>query len=336
MYARTISMIMLRSLTFCLLLVFMAPLAYAKPCTPPNAPIALGSQPIDSQVEFCDLPNPTEEVALANVKSVLYRIQTAGYAPSYLMGTFHSDSSALMPLYHKAIALFNEVDSVAVEIVQTPEVQRKAQRGLTLPNDHAGLKSLLSAKTWKDVSQKIAPMLGITPAQANRFTPWGLAVLVQYPPAEVDGVVLDVRIQKQAEAAKLDVLSLESIEDQFSLFQAMPLAQQIQFLELTLQDIDSMPAMHKQLTQLYIAQDLDGIHKMSYALFEQMAQDAPALSHYLEDELIVKRNKRMMRSIMARANSPTFYAVGSLHLSGENGLLNLLMQQGYHITPIMD
>lgn len=51
--------------------------------------------------------------------------------------------------------------------------------------------------------------------------------------------------------------------------------------------------------------------------------------------MIDNRNRQWVKvlpEIMKAA--PTFVAVGALHLLGENGVLNLLKQQGYTVEPV--
>ena len=51
--------------------------------------------------------------------------------------------------------------------------------------------------------------------------------------------------------------------------------------------------------------------------------------------LVDKRNQRMvqrMQGLLAEGNA--FIAIGALHLPGEKGVLHLLEQQGYSVTPV--
>lgn len=51
--------------------------------------------------------------------------------------------------------------------------------------------------------------------------------------------------------------------------------------------------------------------------------------------LIDDRNKKWAKQLPAiMKEAPTFIAVGALHLPGENGILNLLKQQGYTVDPV--
>lgn len=289
--------------------------------------------------EECDNATDYTPIAKRTEKTLLYKIIAPcdeKNAPiSYLFGTFHSDSPKLKPLYDKVLTVFDVVDAVALEVVQSPSSQRNAQRSITLPNDHAGIKTLLSNATWKNVLKKLIPLLGMNEGQLNRFKPWGLAVLAQYPPPEADGIVLDARIQRRAEASNMELISLESIDNQFDVFESISLKNQISFLELTLQDIDEMPDTHRRLMRFYLAEDTAGIMTMSDELFDEMATKNPELAYHLRTELIEKRNQHMAKKMseQIRKNS-TLFAIGALHLPGDMGVISLLEGDGYRVYPV--
>jgi uncharacterized protein YbaP (TraB family) len=54
-----------------------------------------------------------------------------------------------------------------------------------------------------------------------------------------------------------------------------------------------------------------------------------------EAELLTNRNKKWIPKIAAMSKQKsTFYAVGAAHLGGQNGVLRLLMKEGYKVKAI--
>jgi uncharacterized protein YbaP (TraB family) len=63
--------------------------------------------------------------------------------------------------------------------------------------------------------------------------------------------------------------------------------------------------------------------------------DNMALLAYIERELIEKRNITMhRRALDLLKDGNVFLAVGALHLPGDKGLVELLRQSGYKVTPV--
>jgi len=55
----------------------------------------------------------------------------------------------------------------------------------------------------------------------------------------------------------------------------------------------------------------------------------------LQKALLDNRNKDWVEKIPEFSKKQkVFYAVGAGHLGGENGLINLLLKEGYTVTPV--
>ena len=262
-----------------------------------------------------------------NSKSLFYLARKCGQPPIYIFGTYHSDSPKLDPILKRASELIAESDRLGIEIVVTPEQQREARKTFLLHPSHTGLKYMLGSKRFKEVAEKVGPILGITVDQVDRYKPWALAVLVQYPKSEGNGIVIDEKLQRLAESQGKKVIGLEKIEDQLGIFNDMPEKEQIEFLELTLEDMQKLTDEQEELKNYYLSQDLPGIYKMSERVFGDMAKEAPKSADYLNQKLIIERNHTMVESMLDNVEGPTMFAVGALHLPGRNGILNLLEQE---------
>ncbi len=95
---------------------------------------------------------------------------------------------------------------------------------------------------------------------------------------------------------------------------------------------------HK-LAELYLKQDLDAALKEHDLLIEkeqQQSTDEPS-SHkkFAEDFILVGRNKKWIPVIKENVQkSSCLIAVGALHLPGEEGLVQLLREEGYTLKPM--
>jgi uncharacterized protein YbaP (TraB family) len=81
------------------------------------------------------------------------------------------------------------------------------------------------------------------------------------------------------------------------------------------------------MLNLYRQKDLDGLNKMTNDNDDEFAG--------YNDLLLTNRNKKWIPEIIEQAKlKPTFFAVGAAHLGNDIGVINLLRQQGYTVTPV--
>lgn len=95
---------------------------------------------------------------------------------------------------------------------------------------------------------------------------------------------------------------------------------------------------HK-LKELYLKQDLDAALKERNLMIEkgeeQLADEPFSLKKSAEDDLRVGRNKKWIPVIKENVQkSSCLIAVGALHLPGEEGLVQLLREEGYTLKPM--
>lgn len=95
---------------------------------------------------------------------------------------------------------------------------------------------------------------------------------------------------------------------------------------------------HK-LKELYLKQDLDAALKERNLMIEkgeeQLADESFSLKKSAEDDLRVGRNKKWIPVIKENVQkSSCLIAVGALHLPGEEGLVQLLREEGYTLKPM--
>ena len=63
-------------------------------------------------------------------------------------------------------------------------------------------------------------------------------------------------------------------------------------------------------------------------------QQQKQIDNWLVQDLLVARNRNWLPAIQREtARQPTLFAVGAAHLLGSHGLIELLRQQGYRVTP---
>jgi uncharacterized protein YbaP (TraB family) len=128
------------------------------------------------------------------------------------------------------------------------------------------------------------------------------------------------------------VVGLETLEQQLSFLEDMPMTQQIMLLDQALMEHEKVREIHQQMVDNYLAGNLQALKSQAD---EQMAQLEPEAKQYFMEQGIDIRNLRMLESLLPHLQtSQVFVAVGALHLPGEVGLIQLLRNRGYELTPL--
>ena len=136
---------------------------------------------------------------------------------------------------------------------------------------------------------------------------------------------------KIAEEISLETAGLETVEYQMSIFDNIPYEAQAKMLvEAVIAEQDTLndaSITMDNMVMKYKEQDIG-------ALYSLLGNDKSGLEEF-EDVLLIQRNKNWIPIMIEQMlDKPTFFAVGAGHLSGPSGVLTLLKDEGYKLTPI--
>jgi len=160
--------------------------------------------------------------------------------------------------------------------------------------------------------------------------PWAAAVTLSTPKPET-GVFLDMSLYLTAKNQGKAVYGLETVEEQFSALDDIPMADQVYLLRASVQNYPRIPAMVEETIERYLARDLPGLLSLArkYGPKDKRIVDA------FMKKLIDDRNQRMVERMLPRLKEGgAFIAIGALHLPGKNGVLQILKERGYQVTAV--
>lgn len=266
-------------------------------------------------------------------RGLLFKIEKCGIPESYLFGTLHSDDAKYNALLNRLAPALMRTNRSYFEIVADAANESAAAAYMQLPQDgRASLRSLVGEPLFsaaaKEMSKKNFP-----PEVTDRLTPWAVAVLLQLPPSMADGKVIDDKLQRYFLAQKKPVSGLETLEDHFRVFTGMAQEKQVILLKEAVQDVAQSDASNRELDQAYSAQDLNAIDRLGDQAFAEVGDGE--LRGYLENKLLLERNMAMAETLEPLLpQGSLFIAVGAMHLPDEKGLIKLIEDQGYFITPV--
>ncbi len=270
----------------------------------------------------------SDKVAIEDTSgSLLWKITSNKQnAPSYLYGTIHLLPEKDFFIGQDVIDAFKEVKSLTMEAdIDIPiKEQIKLAKQLLLPNGKT-LQDYMEPEDYSHLYSYLTDSLKIKDSKVKRyfmFKPFNLLgfVCMEY----YDGIKMYE--QEFSHMAKKQEINLNALED---------LQTQMQMLEESGVDMEVPEGKdvylieeYEKLKNIYLQKDLEAL--TTYLQAELQAEEY----HELEQKLITERNINWIPKLDSIVSAePSFIAVGIGHLGGEQGLINLLKEKGYTVTP---
>ncbi len=281
-------------------------------------------------------------LAPAAQAQLLWKVSGKGLEkPSYIMGTHHLASLSIKDKIEGMQAALDATTQVYGEVsmadMMSPATMQLMQQAMVTQSDTT-FQSLFTPDEYTAIQKfcqenmmfDIAQMPKIKPAfiSNNLIIILYLKTFSGFNPQEQ----IDMYFQAQAQEKGKKTAGLETLQFQFDLlYSSSSLTRQAEQLLCTFNNQDHALRQAKQLTDDYMAQDLDAMYKLS----QEKEGNQCDMTAAEEAALIDNRNKAWATKLPAiMQEAPTFVAVGALHLPGEHGLLQLLKQQGYTVEPV--
>ncbi len=282
------------------------------------------------------LLKPVTALSPTNEKTLLWEISGNGLKKkSYLFGTYHLVNNGLIDHYPAVQKALRKSKTMVVEtVIDSNELA--ALSLLMLAPDGPGWTAALSADEKQRLDQNLKKFVGPGLEQMAVFKPSAvsatLALMATRAALEdtlkmYKGEPIDGWIAKQGRKKRKQLVALESLKEQFELlYNSDSLPAQIKQLQALIQQFDSLDIYTTELYFAFLAQD----HQAMQAIAAKHAGQIGGLETLLYD-----RNKRWLDTLpQLMAQNPTFIAVGALHLSGDQGVIQLLRHAGYTVKPM--
>lgn len=246
---------------------------------------------------------------------------------SFLYGTIHLICKEDLILSEPVLKSLIKSEQLALEInMSDPEFSVEFQKAMIM-QEGSNLRKLLSKEDYDLVFNFFQDSLGINLQEVSVVKPFFMNSMLynkilgcQPQPYEYELVKLAVKNAKP-------VTGIETIQQQLDLFSNIPYKKQAQMLVESIRNFDQTKEMYKELLSLYKKQDIEGA-------YNYIKSSTSGLEDF-EEMLIIERNQNWIPIMEKMATEKaTFFAVGAGHLGGEKGLIKLLQEKGFTITPI--
>ena len=262
-----------------------------------------------------------------------YRI-SKGNEQHWLLGSIHAGKPSLYPLPDPVERAWQQSRALVMEVDMTHISQEQWQ-------EMGAITRLVDGKTLKDHlpidlyrrTLIAAGQNGLNESMLAPLRPWFAAITLTQAALERTGYRgeygVDQHFAKRANDGGKPIVGLETLLEQLGYLASVGDNQTL-MLESTL---DELPDLEKGFAEVMKAwQDGDQATLINL-LKEEMAP--PKLQAWLEQTLLAERNRNWVKKWPGLPNE-SFIVVGALHLYGEQGLLALLEQQGWRITPLTE
>jgi uncharacterized protein len=280
---------------------------------------------------FCLLGSLTAHAAAA--ASAVWAIHGA-HGTVYLAGSIHllpAQDATLPAAFDRAYAdsskLVMELDLGKLDPLEAAGWM--VAHGSLPPG--VSLRALLGESRYARVSAA-AEARGLPAAVFDTQAPWVIGIELadlEYLRLGFDpqnGV--EEQLVRRAQADHKPTAGLETLDEELGGLEALPRAEQLRLLDQTLAELDDSAEDLRAVLDAWRHGDVTRLA----ALLSREYHDFPALYA----PLVTARNQRWLPKIEQQLHAPenSLIVVGSLHLVGDGGLLELLRKDGYTATQL--
>lgn len=265
-----------------------------------------------------------EKVNLEN--SVLWKVEHPELKnPSYILGTLHMICEEDFKIPEKVTQALEHVEALVLEInLSNPEEMKAIQESMKNPKK---ISEVLSKEQYNQLDVLVTNVMG---ASLINFDTYGLSILnfimiqKMLPCSKIKS--LDNELMLLATKNKKPIFSLEKASQQMEIInKAYP-------TEFALKQMMLFQSYKKDFNQAITAYKNEDITTTVSLISKEKYMDANATNL-----LQITRNKdwvnKMPQMMQERSN---LFAVGTAHLTSKYGIIHLLRQEGYTVTPVIN
>jgi uncharacterized protein len=261
-------------------------------------------------------------------EGLLWKVTGTGLEhPSYIFGTLHIICPEEFTVFPGTVEMLDQSEQLVLELdLSDPSLLLGIQMGMFM-KDNTELGNIVTEEEMELLSSFFIDSLSMDINFLARIQPFFLSTML-YPhmlkcfPKSYEQFFLD-----QAKEREMDVIGLETLEEQLHVFEALTYREQADLFIEILTEYNEKRRELREMLDLYLATDLQGLNK----IFE----DTSFENEEFNRRLLQDRNHRWIgRMEELMLEKPTFFALGAGHLPGDEGILQLLVDRGYVLEKV--
>ncbi|AQT48513.1 TraB/GumN family protein [Bartonella choladocola] len=280
---------------------------------------------------------------IKNGNARFWKVEKKGTRPSYLFGTMHVSDPAIVNLAPSVKTALENADRVALELSEAADDNGKAMAtklaaspDFLTPKKGESFKDGLSREEFQKLKTTFETH-GLPFQLIANNKPWFIWMTLSLPACEARREAygyhaLDVEIGQNAKKLGKPVLGLETVDEQLSAIEKLPLSFQANSIEDYLDNPKFYANLFYTEMQLYKQSRIGEILALD-TMFKTTVSEKD--QDIFKDILMTKRNLRMSeRALPLIEQGNSFIAVGAAHMVDDSGLVEQLRKHGYQVSPI--
>ena len=301
------------------ILLAAAMLSTSLSAAPPPAP---SPAPASAQLEVVQTGTPA--------RPAMWQVRDAD-TTIYLFGTIHALPQGIDWFGGAVAAAFDGSQELVTEIIESDaaQMQTSVMNKAVLPPGQS-LRSLLTPPQ-RTAYEAALTAYAIPAPTFDRYKPWYAAIFLSALPVLRDGYASENGVEQlldaRAKTARRAHSALETADYQLGLFDSLPQATQLRYLNEVVKDL---PTAKNELGEMVDAWKRGDAESLARLMNEE--QDEPELM----ERLLTNRNKAWADWVKLRLDRPgtVFLAVGAGHLAGKGSLQEQLATKGIATTRV--
>lgn len=263
--------------------------------------------------------------AQSTPKTILWEVSGNGLKESsYVLGTFHILCEEDLVIKDKIQRAIETTEQLTLEVNLTDPNELKDIQSLMITDKP--LSAQLSLNEIDELKSVLKKEYGRELSEVDNMSMFGLMSLMIGKTITCSAKGFDMEVLQLAIQKGNKIAGLEHLNDQIKLLDKMYTAKEI--VE-QLKQVGNYIDNFKEMKQAFINEDIDALYIYG--------TDPEFMSVEAKKALLDDRNNNWLQQMPAMMkDKATLFAVGSAHLGGENGVLNLLKKKGYKVTPVLN
>ncbi len=276
-------------------------------------------------------------INLLNSEMMMWEVEN-GRNKVFLLGSIHVMPEDAYPLDEQIETAYESSDILVVEL-DPANIDQQIMNELVINKGlypaETSLKNEIPEELYISVTSKFQEM-GMGEEQFGSFRPWLVAIslgigALQKLDIEA-GAGIDVHFLDKAHEKQQTILDLETPTAQMEALSSMRDSTQIAYLQYMIDDYDNINKTFMEMLEAWQTGDADKLNQSYRIKLKDMEAEFPGISEYYK-KLLPDRDKMMVEKIkdfLENEESHTYFIiVGAFHLVGEDGMLQLLEDNGY-------